>query len=130
MLGPNVPPGKLGSAAQGQQFDINVLTVLCLPVVSFVLVYFGYALTVWRRRDGDDEDGVPLHGHAGIQVGWVAVTSAIVLGLFAFGTYQLIAPAARVAARVPPRSGTRRARSSRWPPSKRRGHLARCWSCR
>ncbi len=92
VLGPNVPPGHLGSAAQGQQFDINVLTVMCLPVVSFVLVYFGYSLVVWRRRTGDDEDGIPLHGNARIQVGWIAVTSAIVLGLFAFGTYQLIVP--------------------------------------
>ena len=79
VLGPIVPPGKLGSAAQGQQFDINVLTVLCLPVVSFVIVYFAYALIVWRRRDGDDEDGIPLHGNARIQVTWITVTSVIVL---------------------------------------------------
>jgi cytochrome c oxidase subunit II len=92
VLGPIVPPGKLGSAAQGQQFDINVLTVLCLPVVAFVLVYFGYALVVWRRRDGDDEDGVPLHGHARIQVIWITLTSAIVLSMFVFGTYELIVP--------------------------------------
>ncbi len=93
LLGPNVPPGKLGSAAQGQQFDMNVLTVLCLPVVAFVLVFFGYSLVVWRHREGDEEDGPALHGHARIQVAWITITSAIVLGLFAFGTYQLIAPA-------------------------------------
>jgi cytochrome c oxidase subunit 2 len=92
LLGPNVPPGRLGSAAQGQQFDINILTVLCLPVVAGVIVYFGYSLIVWRQRAGDDEDGIPLHGNARIQVAWITATSAIVLGLFAFGTYQLIVP--------------------------------------
>ena len=93
VLGPNVPPGKLGSAAQGQQFDINVLTVMCLPVVAGVIIYFVYSLVVWRRRDGDDEDGPAIHGHAKIQVAWITVTSAIVLGLFVFGTYELVVPA-------------------------------------
>jgi cytochrome c oxidase subunit II len=93
VLGPDVPPGKLGSAAQGQQFDMNVLTVMCLPVVAFVLVYFGYSLIVWRRREGDEEDGPALQGNARIQVAWITITSAIVLGLFAFGTYELVAPA-------------------------------------
>ncbi len=93
VLGPIVPPGKLGSAAQGQQFDVNVLTVMCLPVMAFVLVYFGYSLIVWRQRPGDDEDGAPLHGNTRIMVAWITITSAIVLGAFAFGTYELIAPA-------------------------------------
>ncbi len=93
VLGPMVPPGTLASAAQGQQFDINVMSVMCIPVVAFVLIYFGYSLVVWRRRTGDDEDGPPLHGHARIQVIWITVTSVIVLSLFAFGTYELIVPA-------------------------------------
>ena len=93
VLGPNVPPGHLGSAAQGQQFDINVMSVMCIPVVLFVLVYFGYALIIWRHRAGDDEDGPALHGNARVQVTWITLTSVIVLGLFAFGTYELIAPA-------------------------------------
>ena len=92
VLGPIVPPGKLGSAAQGQQFDLNVLTVMCLPVVAFVVVYFGYSLVVWRHRAGDEEDGPALHGNARVQVAWISITSAIVLGLFGFGTYELIAP--------------------------------------
>jgi cytochrome c oxidase subunit II len=93
VLGPNVPPGTLASAAQGQRFDINVMSVMCLPVVAFVLTYFGYSLVVWRRRPGDNEDGPPVHGNARIQVIWITVTSAIVLGLFAFGTYELVVPA-------------------------------------
>ncbi len=92
VLGPNVPPGTLSSAAQGQQFDLNVMSVMCLPVVVFVLVYFAYSLVVWRHREGDDEDGPAIHGNARIQVAWITITSVIVLGLFGFGYYELAVP--------------------------------------
>jgi cytochrome c oxidase subunit 2 len=92
VLGPNVPPGNLGSAAEGQQFDINVMSVMCIPVVAFVLVYFGYSLIVWRGREGDDEDGPAIHGNTRIQATWITVTTVIVLSLFGFGTYELTAP--------------------------------------
>jgi cytochrome c oxidase subunit II len=92
VLGPHVPPGTLGSAAQGQRFDINVLTVMCLPVILGVIIYFIYSLVVWRHREGDDGDGPAIHGNMRIQVAWITVTSCIVLGLFGFGTYELIVP--------------------------------------
>jgi cytochrome c oxidase subunit II len=88
--GPHLPPGKMSSAAVNQQFDIRVMAVMAAPVMLFVLVFFGYALIVWRQREGDEEDGPPLHGHARIQVIWIAATSAIVLSLFVFGTVELV----------------------------------------
>ena len=45
----------MSSAAHNQQFDIRVMVVLAAPVMLFVLIYFGYALIIWRHRDGDDE---------------------------------------------------------------------------
>jgi cytochrome c oxidase subunit II len=90
LLGPHLPPGDLASAAANQQSDIKVMAVLAAPVMAFVLVYFGYALIVWRQRDGDESDGPPLHGNTRVQVGWVAITSAIVLSLFVFGTVELV----------------------------------------
>jgi cytochrome c oxidase subunit II len=91
--GPHMPPGDMGSAAQGQQFDINVMAVMAAPVVIFVLTYAAYALTVWRHREGDDEDGPPIHGNARVAATWIGISSAIVLGLFVFGTYELVVPA-------------------------------------
>jgi cytochrome c oxidase subunit II len=91
--GPHMPPGDLGSAAKSQQFDINVMAMGAAPVMAFVLTYAGYALIVWRHRPGDDEDGPPIHGNSRISATWIAVSSAIVLALFVFGTVQLIAPA-------------------------------------
>src|SRR5207244_5228583 len=51
------------------------------------------ALSVWRRRPGDDEDGAPIHGNTRVQATWITATAVIVLGLFVFGTVQLIVPA-------------------------------------
>jgi cytochrome c oxidase subunit 2 len=88
--GPHLPPGAMSSSAATQQFDIKVMAVMAAPVMLFVLVYFGYALIVWRQREGDEEDGPPLHGNSRVQGIWITVTSVIVLALFAFGTVEVI----------------------------------------
>jgi cytochrome c oxidase subunit II len=90
---PHFPPGRMTDQAQGQQFDIAVMTVLSVPVLLFIWVYFGYALIVWRRRPGDEEDAAPIHGNTRVQATWITTTAVIVLGLFVFGTVQLIVPA-------------------------------------
>jgi cytochrome c oxidase subunit 2 len=91
--GPHLPPGAMASASASQQFDIRVMAVMAAPVMAFVLTYAGYALTVWRHREGDDEDGPPIRGNARISAIWIGVSSAIVMGLFIFGTVELIVPA-------------------------------------
>jgi len=91
--GPHLPPGVMSSSASSQQSDINVMAVMATPVMLGVLIYFGYALIVWRHRPGDDEDGPPIHGNTRISVSWITGTAVIVLALFGFGTYELIAPA-------------------------------------
>jgi cytochrome c oxidase subunit II len=90
---PHMPPGRMTDQAQGQQFDIAVMAVLAAPVLLFVWVYFAYALIVWRHRPGDEEDGPPIHGNTKVQATWITATAVIVLGLFVFGTVQLIVPA-------------------------------------
>ncbi|MGN6173789.1 MAG: cytochrome c oxidase subunit II [Streptosporangiaceae bacterium] len=90
---PHMPPGRMTDQAQGQQFDIAVMAVLAAPVLLFVWVYAAYALIVWRRRPGDDGDGPPIHGNTKVQATWITATAVIVLGLFVFGTVQLIVPA-------------------------------------
>jgi cytochrome c oxidase subunit 2 len=90
---PHLPPGRMSVEAQGQQFDIAVMAVLAAPVLLFIWVYAAYALITWRHRAGDDEDGPPIHGNTRVQATWITVTAVIVLGLFVFGTVQLIVPA-------------------------------------
>jgi cytochrome c oxidase subunit II len=90
--GPHLPPGTMSSSASSQQFDIRVMAVMAAPVMLFVLIYFGYALIVWHHREGDDEDGPAIHGNTRVQATWITLTSLIVLGLFVFGTVELVVP--------------------------------------
>jgi cytochrome c oxidase subunit II len=90
LAGPHMPPGDMSSSAANQQFDFNVLATIAIPVVIGVLLYFGYALTFWRAKEGDEEDGPPIHGNTKIQLTWISVTSAIVLFLAVFGSVELV----------------------------------------
>jgi cytochrome c oxidase subunit 2 len=92
VYGPHMPPGRMSNSAASQQFDIKVMSVIGAPIMAFVLVFAGYALIVWRRRDDDQEDGPPIHGNARIQTSWITITSVVVLFLAGFGTYELVAP--------------------------------------
>jgi len=95
LAGPHIPPGTMTSTANGAQFDFNVLFILALPVVLAVWIYLAYVLMTWRAsRGGPDPVVTPYaRGHLGIQVGWIVTSTALVLGLFVFGTYELVAPA-------------------------------------
>jgi len=90
---PHLPPGDMSSAAQHQQFDIAVLAITGAPVVIAVLLYFIYAIVVWRAKPGDDSDGEPIFGNTKVQATWIIGTSAIVLFLAVFGTIELVGPA-------------------------------------
>ena len=87
--GPHLPPGAMSSSASTQQFTIKVMAVMAAPVMVLVLVYFIYALVVWRAKPEDEEDGPPIHGNTRIQAIWITLTSVIVLSLFVFGTVTL-----------------------------------------
>ncbi len=95
LAGPHIPPGKMTSSANGAQFDFNVLFIIALPVVIAVWVYLGYAIWTWRASRGGPEPvaGPYSRGHLGLQTGWISVSTVIVLGLFVFGTYELVVPA-------------------------------------
>jgi cytochrome c oxidase subunit II len=92
---PHLPPGDMSDAARHQQFDIAVLAISAAPVIVFALLYFVYALVVWRVRPGDDADGdgEPVYGHTKVQVSWIVGTTVIVMWLFVFGTVELVVPA-------------------------------------
>src|SRR5260370_4540423 len=80
----------MSSSATEEQGAIKLMAVMSAPVVVFVIAFFCYALIVWRQREGDEEDGPPLRGHARVQTIWIAGTSVIVLALAVFGTVSLV----------------------------------------
>jgi cytochrome c oxidase subunit 2 len=91
--GPHMPPGAMSTSASSQQFDIRVLGTVATPVIVGVLLYFGWAITFWRQKPGDNTDAAPIHGNVKVQATWIVVTAALVLFLAGFGTYYLIVPA-------------------------------------
>jgi cytochrome c oxidase subunit II len=90
---PHLPPGRMSASAQHQQFDIAVLAVTAAPVIIGVLLYFAYAIVVWRARPGDEGDGPAIYGNIKVQATWIIGTTSIVLFLFVFGTVELVGPA-------------------------------------
>ena len=66
-----------------------LLTLLSVPVLMFVVVGILYS-AVRFRANGAAGDGPPIHGHRGLQAGWLVVSFALVLGLFAYGAFGLI----------------------------------------
>jgi cytochrome c oxidase subunit II len=99
--GPHMPPGAMSTSASSQQFDVRVLGAIATPVIIGVLLYFGWAIAFWRRKPGDETDAAPIHGNTTIQATWIVVTSATVLFLAVFGTYELIQPAGAGAGQGP-----------------------------
>jgi cytochrome c oxidase subunit 2 len=61
-----------------------------MPVLWFVVVGMGYAAVRFRAPAGVARDGPPVHGHAGLQAGWLIVTFVMVIGLFAYGAIGLV----------------------------------------
>jgi cytochrome c oxidase subunit II len=93
LAGPHIPPGTMTATADGQQFDFNVLFIMALPVLLAIWIYMAYAIFQWRAARGGPEPvaGPFSRGHLGVQVAWIGISTAIVLGLFGFGTYELTA---------------------------------------
>jgi cytochrome c oxidase subunit 2 len=92
-LYPHFPPGRLTSAARGDQFDGVVVTMLANAAVAAVIIFLIYAMIMWRQhKDEPLVDGPPLRSHKKVQFWWVFLTSGIVIGAFCFGTYELIVP--------------------------------------
>jgi cytochrome c oxidase subunit 2 len=90
VIGPHIPPYH-ASQQSTDQHDVNVtLAALSMPVLLLIWVYFGYSIAVFRQRGEEVADGPPLEGDPRVQVTWLVVTTAIVLGLAVYGTIGLL----------------------------------------
>jgi cytochrome c oxidase subunit II len=96
VLAPIVPPGNGTVESSGQVTDNTVLFGLSTPIALAVIVYFLYAVIVFRERDtsGAVLDGPPLRGDARIQMWWVVITTTIVLFLAGYGSVRLLSDGA------------------------------------
>jgi len=90
VLGPHLPPGRMSKEASDQTDANTVMTALLTPIVLIVLVYFIYSLVVFRAKGDTVEDGEPIRGHGPTTLGWIVLTSVIVLSLAFWGSYTLV----------------------------------------
>jgi cytochrome c oxidase subunit 2 len=90
VLGPHLPPGRFSVEASDQTDANTVLTSLLTPILLFVLVFFVYAVVVFRQAGTAVEDGPPIRGHGGVQLVWLIVTAVIVVALAIWGSYTLV----------------------------------------
>jgi cytochrome c oxidase subunit II len=89
VIGPLIPPGNDSAQGQAQTYDNQVLLGVSTPIIVFVLVMLVYTLITFRAREATSV-GVPARSDSRLQVLWLVITTAIVLGLAAFGSYELI----------------------------------------
>jgi cytochrome c oxidase subunit II len=90
-VGDHIPPGNASVQGEGQVFDNAVMTALLTPVVCLLVVFFAYGLVQFHaRRNEAILDGPPLRSDSRIQLLWVVITTAMVLFLAGFGTYELL----------------------------------------
>ncbi len=92
VLAPGMPPGNGTVESAGQVTDNTVLLGLATPVALAVLVYFTYAIIVFRERDTSAVlDGPPIRGNSSIQLWWLLTTTVLVLFLAGYGSIRLLA---------------------------------------
>ncbi len=89
-IGPEIPPGNGSVQASEQVFSNEVMLGVVTPVCVLVLLFLVYAVAAFRARGAEVVDGPPVRGDSGIQIAWVVVTTATVLFLAGFGTYELL----------------------------------------
>jgi cytochrome c oxidase subunit 2 len=95
VLAPGLPPGNGTVESSGQVVDNTVLLGVSTPVALAVLVYFIYAIIVFREREPAAVlDGPPIRGNAKVQGWWLVVTTGVVLFLAGYGTLRLLADGA------------------------------------
>jgi len=90
-VGPLIPPGNATVQSQGQTFSNQVMTTLITPVLCLMVVFFAYGLARFHvRRNEAIVDGPPLRDDPRVRILWIVITTAMVLFLAGFGTYELL----------------------------------------
>ncbi|WP_016872875.1 cytochrome c oxidase subunit II [Chlorogloeopsis fritschii PCC 9212] len=86
--------GLLPTAASDEASLVDGLfnTMMTVSVGIFLLVegVLIYTIVKYRRRTGDDKDGLPVHGNVPLEILWTAIPAIIVLGIsvYSFDVYN------------------------------------------
>lgn len=70
-----------------QLFEAHFIMIAFL--FSLIMVFMVYSVFAFRRKEGDDTDGVHFHGNTALEIGWTIVPLVVVLGFGVWGAVVL-----------------------------------------
>jgi cytochrome c oxidase subunit II len=74
-------PEQASKEREGIDFVFWLATWICIAIFAVVAAVIGYAFLRFRVRPDDDTDGLPIHGHTGLEIVWTAVPFVLVIVL-------------------------------------------------
>jgi cytochrome c oxidase subunit II len=54
---------------------------ICIGIFAIVAAVLIYAVIRFRAQEDDHEDGPPIHGHTGLEIGWTAIPFVLVTAI-------------------------------------------------
>ncbi len=81
----------MAASAQAGPIDTMFQSHFIMMALLFalIMVIMLYAVVVFRRRPGDEEDGPHIHGHTGLEIAWTIIPTIVVVGFGIYGTVVL-----------------------------------------
>ena len=56
-------------------------TIICIGVFAVVTAGIVYAVWAFRAQPDDESDGLPIHGHTGLEIAWTVVPALLVIAI-------------------------------------------------
>jgi cytochrome c oxidase subunit II len=72
-------PDQASEQRSGIDFVFWMTTAICIGIFAIVASVIIYSVWKFRVRPDDDSDGLPIHGHTGLEIAWTAVPAVLVI---------------------------------------------------
>ena len=72
-------PDQASEQRERIDFVFWLTTVICIGIFGVVVSIILYSVWKFRARPDDDSDGLPIHGHTGIEIVWTAIPFVLVV---------------------------------------------------
>ena len=74
-------PDQASEQRERIDFVFWLTTVICIGIFGVVVAIILYSVWKFRARPDDDSDGLPIHGHTGIEIVWTAIPFVLVVAI-------------------------------------------------
>jgi cytochrome c oxidase subunit II len=82
-------PDQASKQADDFDFVFWFVTVICIVIFAVVASVTVYSVWKFRAKPDDDSDGLPIHGHTGIEIAWTAIPLVLVTAIGIVSTVAL-----------------------------------------